>query len=148
VRLDQTPEGGKVRLTAAAALDGVAGAWGDGDMLCVALNAAGEIILATNNDVIGVIWTPEGRKTPATGSAHKNVIGGRKYTVFSRAEFVESEVGSSPTLTNGDLIYATALGDVLIVGMAVGDQFVGYVAADLNGTGSRLVVDIGLLPAA
>ena len=118
-------------MTAAAALDGTAGAWGDGDMLCVALDASGQLIAATNNDVIGVIWTPEGRKSSVAG--YKNVIGGQ---------------GTSPALTTGDLIYATAAGDVLDTGMTTGDVFVGFVAADVNDNGLRLVVDIGLLPAA
>ncbi len=148
MRPDQAPEGGKFRATAAAALDGESGAWGDGDMLCVALDASGQLIKATNDDVVGVIWTPEGRETPASGSAHKNVIGDRKYTVFTRAEFVEIDTAASPALSAGDLIYATTLGDVLDTGMATGDVFVGMVVADANDAGGRLIVDIGLLPAA
>jgi len=147
VRPDQAPEGGKFRATAAAAIDGTTGAWGDADMLCVALDASGQLILATNNDVVGVIWTPEGRKVAADGS-HKDVIGDRKYTVFTRAEFVEVDTAASPALTAGDKIYATASGDVLDTGMTTGDVFVGAVIADANDAGGRLLIDIGLLPAA
>lgn len=147
MRPDQTPEGGKFRATAAAALDGTTGAWGDADMLCVALDASGQLIAANNDDVIGVIWTPEGRKT-ASDDSHKDVIGDRKYTVFTRAEFVEVDTAASPALTAGDLIYATASGDVLDTGMTTGDVFVGMVVADANDAGGRLIVDIDLLPPA
>jgi hypothetical protein len=116
-------------------------------MLCVALDASGQLILATNDDVVGVIWTPEGRKVAADDS-HKDVIGDRKYTVFTRAEFVEVDTAASPALTAGDKIYATANGDVLDTGMTTGDVFVGAVIADANDAGGRLLIDIGLLPAA
>lgn len=141
MRVDQAPEGGKVRLTAAAALDGVAGAWGDGDMLSVALDGNGDLIASGIADSIGVIWTPEGRHNfTATAATYKNVIGGKKYTVFQRAEFVEANVGTSPALASGNKVYATTAGDVLTTG-AVGARFLGFVSND-----GRLIIDVGLLP--
>jgi hypothetical protein len=120
-------------------------------MLCVALDGSGNLIKATNTDVIGVIWTPEGRKDPGDGTtAFKDIIGGKKYTVFCGVcEFVEAEVGTSPALAVGDLLYSTALGDVVTTGVA-GDHYVGAMIADQAGTpgGSRLVIDIGRLPVA
>ena len=40
-RIDKAPEGGKFRATAAAALDGVAGAWGAGEFLNVGVDGNG-----------------------------------------------------------------------------------------------------------
>jgi len=144
MRIDQAPEGGKFRATAATALDGVAGAWGDTDMLCVQFDAAGELILsAAGDNCDGVIWTKEGRKTLTSGNDNK-VIGGKKYTVFTFAELVEAEnVAAGPAITAGDAIYATALGDVT-VGGAAGDIYVGTV---LNG-GSRLLINVNGRPVA
>lgn len=143
---DQVPEGAKFRATAAAALDGVAGAWGDGDMLCVALDASGNLVAAAATTAIGVIWTPEGRKDPADGTTtFKDVIGGKKYTVITgTAEFVEAEVGTSPALSAGDFVHAAAAGDVSTSGGA-GAIHIGMVIADQASTpnGSRLVVDVG-----
>lgn len=141
---DQVPEGAKFRAVAASALDGTAGAWGDGDMLCVTLDGSGELIVAAAATAIGVIWTREGRKDPGDGTTtFKNVIGGKKYTVFTgTVEFVEAEVGSSPALSVGDKVWAKANGDVGTSAVA-GDRFIGWVVADREGNGSRLVVDVG-----
>jgi len=140
VKVDQAPEGGKARMIADASLDGVAGAWGDGDMYCVTVNASGFLVAAAIGDAIGVIKTDEGRETTSDGS-HKNIIGGRKYTVFSRAEFVEADIGTSPALAAGDQVFVTTSGDVLTTG-AVGARCLGWV----DNTGKRLVLDVGLLP--
>lgn len=140
MRIDQAPEGGKFRAVAAAALDGTAGAWGDADMLCVALDASGDLIVSSAGTGIGVIWTKEGRKPLSDGSENE-VIGGRKYTVLTFAELVEAEIGSSPALSEGDDIYATALGDVTTT-PAVGDIYIGSVL----GGGSRLLVNVNGQP--
>lgn len=142
---DQTPEGGKFRATAAAALNGTAGAWGDGDMLCVQFDASGNLIVsAAGDNCEGVIWTAEGRKTSVPVlAADKEVIGGRKYTVFKSAEFVEAETASGPALAAGDVLYATAAGDVTTT-PALGDIYVGTVFAG----GSRLLINVNGRPVA
>lgn len=146
MRIDQAPEGGKFRATAASALDGTAGAWGDADMLCIQFDASGDLIVsAAGDNCDGVIWTKEGRKESAAGATNPDneVMGGRKYTVFVFSELVEAEVGSSPALSEGDALYATANGEVLASGSAsAGDIYVGTVMAG----GSRLVININGRP--
>lgn len=143
MRIDQAPEGGKFRATAATALGGTAGAWGDADMLCVDLDSSGELIVSSAGDnVVGVIWTLEGRKADVTDN--NKVIAGRKYTVFTFAELVEvTEGNTSPALSAGDKIYATALGDIVTTG-AAGDVFIGSVLND----GDRLLVNVNGRPVA
>lgn len=141
MRIDQAPEGGKFRAVAAAALDGTAGAWGDADMLCVDFDANGDLIASSAGGCFGVIWTKEGRK-PLDDGSENEVIGGRKYTVFTFAEAVEAEIGSSPALSEGDLLYATASGDVTTT-PATGDIFIGVVL----GGGSRLLINVNGQPA-
>lgn len=143
MRIDQAPEGGKFRATAATALNDTVGAWGDADMLCVQFDASGDLVVAAAGDNCeGVIWTKEGRKTLSDSTENK-VRGGRKYTVFTFAEFVEAEVGSSPSLSEGDALYATANGDVLAEASATsGDIYIGTVFND----GSRLLININGRP--
>lgn len=145
MRIDQAPEGGKFRAIAATALDGTAGAWGDADMLCVQFDASGDLIVsAAGDNCDGVIWTREGRKDLTVTNPDNEVIGGKKYTVFTFCELVEAEVGSSPALSEGDALYATADGEVLASGSAAaGDIYVGTVVAG----GSRLVININGRPA-
>lgn len=145
MQIDKAPEGGKFRAVAAAALNGVAGAWGNGDMLCVQFNAAGELILAAAGDNCeGVIVTTEGRKTSSPAlAADKEVIGGRMYTMFKFAEFTEAELSTGPVLAAGDALYATALGDVTTA-PAAADVYVGIV---LFG-GSRFILNINGRPQA
>ena len=134
---DQAPEGGKFRAVAAAALDGEAGVWGSTDMLCVQFDASGDLILsAAGDNCDGVIWTSEGRKA---SSVPADVIGGKKYTVFKFAEFVEADLAASPALSAGDVLYATALGDVT-ASPATGDIYVGTVIDD------RLLIDVNGRP--
>ncbi len=129
---DQTPEGGKFRAVAASALDGEAGVWGSADMLCVTLDSSGELILSSAGDCDGVIWTSEGRKA---ASVPAEVIGGKKYTVFTNAEFTEADLAASPALSAGDRLYATDLGDITASPAAL-DIFIGVVVDD------RLVVNV------
>ncbi len=141
MRIDKAPEGGKFRAEAASALDDTVGAWGDADMLCVQFDASGDLIVAAAGDNCdGVIWTKEGRKEVTDDG---KVIGGRTYTVFTFCELVEAEVGSSPSLSAGDALYATAGGDVLASGSAsAGDIYIGTVL----GGGSRLLINVGARP--
>lgn len=135
MRIDKAPEGGKFRATAAAAMDGQAGTWGDADMLCVDFNSSGELIVSVSGTGEGVIWTKEGR-TPLADGSENEVIGGRKYTVFTFAELVEAEVGT-PALSEGDLLYASAAGIVDLT-PATGDIYIGRV---LSG-GSRILINV------
>lgn len=144
MRPDQVPEAGKFRATAAAALDGQTGLWGDSDMLCVRIDANGELVLAALGDCDGVIFTPEGRRESDT-NAHKDVIGGKKYTVLRRAELLEAEIGTSPALAEGDKVWSIAGGDVSVSATpGAGAIFIGWV---VDG-GKRLVLDVnGIQPA-
>lgn len=145
MRIDQAPEGGKTRATAAAALDGQVGVWGDTDMLCVQYDASGNLVIAGAGDnCIGVIWTKEGRKVLSDGTEDE-VIGGKKYTVFSFCELVEAEVGSSPSLSAGDELYAIATGDVAnSAGAASADVYIGQVVT--SGNGLRISVNVNGRP--
>ncbi len=143
MKIDQAPEGGKFRAEAASALNGTTGAWGDTDMLCVQFDGNGDLVVsAAGDNCDGIIWTKEGRKTLSDGT-DDNVIGARKYTVFTFCELVEVEIGSSPALSEGDAVYATANGDVT-TSPATGDIYIGTV---LNG-GSRMIVNVNGRPAA
>jgi len=144
MRIDQAPEGGKFRAIAASALDGQAGLWGDADMLCVQFDASGDLVVAAAGDNCdGIIWTKEGRKDGTVTNPDNEVIGGKKYTVFTYCELVEAEVGSSPSLSEGDALYAIAAGDIAATaGAAAGDIFIGTVVAG----GSRIVVNVNGRP--
>ena len=143
MRVDAAPEGGKFRAFASASIDATAGAWGDGDMLCVDLDASGELILSTLLDCVGVIWTPEGRRVTDAGTEEKKVIGDRKYTVFMQCELVEAEIGASPALSAGDQIFAIAAGDVDVTATpGLGAVWVGHV---MKGA-SRIMVNVNLKP--
>jgi len=135
MRIDKAPEGGKFRAKAAAAMDGQVGTWGEADMLCVDFNSSGEIIVSTAGTGEGVIWTKEGRKPLSDGSENE-VIGGRKYTVFTFCELVEAET-STPTLAEGDILYASAAG-IIDLTPATGDIYIGRV---LDG-GSRVLINV------
>lgn len=131
MRIDKAPEGGKFRATAAAALDTESGVWGLDDLLCVKFDSAGAIILATAGACDGVIWVPEGRKQ-IDGVTQDEVIGGRKYTVFTFAELVDTDTATGPAAwVAGDVFYGTAAGDVLeSASGATGDIYIGTVLAD------------------
>jgi hypothetical protein len=60
--------------------------------------------------------------------------------VFTNAEFVEADLAASPALSAGDVLYATALGDVT-ASPATGDIYVGTVVDD------RLLININGRPA-
>lgn len=151
-RISEAPEGGKFRARAAAALDGVAGAWGDGDLLCVTFDNAGDLVVGAAATTRGVIWTPEGRKDPSKAN-YKEVIGGKMYTVFTWAVIQEMERGTSPTLDEGDAIFAAAAGDVINIaagtatGAGAGAIYIGQVLNDETvpgavGTGLRLILNV------
>lgn len=141
-RIDKAPAGGKFRAVTSSSLDGVTGLWGDSDLLCVTLDSAGYLDLATVGDCVGVIWTPEG-KLDADASNYKQAVGGRAYTVLKFAELTEMQTGSG--LAAGDQIWSIAGGDVDTVGTAAG----GYVwVGQLDATGERMVLDVNGKPVA
>lgn len=139
--ISEAPIGGKFRAVAHADLDTEVGTFGDTDLLCVQVGAAGTLEAASATVVHGVIWTREGRAEEST--TPDAVIGGRTYTVITRGQFAEMEVGASP-FSAGDDLYAQAAGAV--------DAFAGGVAAGAGAkyigkmvTDNILVVDVGLL---
>ena len=144
MHIDQSPEGGKFRAVAASGMDGQVGLWGSADLLGVQVDANGEIDQASATVCDGVILTTEGRKTLSDGTQNE-VIGGRKYTVFTNAEFVEAEAAASPALSAGDKVWSQANGDVDVTATpGVGAVFLGFVMADIGGGESRLVLNVGL----
>ncbi len=139
MRVEEAPEGGKFRAVAASGLDGTAGAWGNSDFLCVTIDGNGEIAASSAGDCDGVIWTKEGRKD---GVANNNqVIGGKKYTVIQRGLLTETEDATSPALSAGDDLFATASGDIT-ASPATGDIYVGSVLS--NG---KMTVNVNGRPA-
>lgn len=151
-RISEAPEGGKFRARAAAALDGQAGVWGNADLLCVTFDAAGDLIIGGLATTRGVIWVPEGRKDTSVAS-YDNVVGGRMYTVFTWAVIQEMEIGTSPTMDEGDSVWAAASGDVLNVaagtatGAGAGAIYLGQILNDETrpgavGTGLRMILNV------
>ena len=136
--ISEAPIGGKFRAVAHADLDTDPGLWGDADLLCVQVGAAGTLEAASATVCHGVIWTKEGRSDIADNNL---IIGGRTYTVITRGILAEMEVGTSPALSAGDQVYAAANGDVVVggAGAGAGAKYVGVMTSD-----STLVVDIGL----
>lgn len=124
-RIDKAPEGGKFRATAAAGLDGTAGAWGDARFLNVALDANGQLAVGGAADVDGFIDVSEGQNTTAAAT----VIGGRVYTVFFQCEIIGAADFANPAVSAGDVLWAKAAGDVGTTG-ALGDIFMGTVLDD------------------
>jgi hypothetical protein len=136
--ISEAPIGGKFRAVAHADLDTDPGLWGDADLLCVQVGAAGTLEAASATVCHGVIWTREGRKG---GTDDNLIIGGRTYTVLTRGILSEMEVGASPALAAGDQVYAAASGDVVVggAGAGAGAKYIGVMVND-----STLVLDIGL----
>lgn len=154
-RVSEADVGGKVRVKAAAGIDGQAGLWGgpvgEKNLLCVEIDANGELILATGPDCAGVIDVTEGRGPQAVDLANfRQVIGGKFYTVFKRG--VIQEIGDG-TVAAGDDLYADsgAAGNIR-VGAAggAGDSYVGTVLPDptvAGGGGLKLELDVNFLAA-
>jgi hypothetical protein len=139
--VDSAPDGGKFRAFAAAGLDGTAGAWGEGNLLCVRLDASGTIALGAATTTVGVILTSEGKRDN-THANYKKVVGGGRYTVLKRAILAECDHWASPALAAGDVLYAAASGDVTTT---PGDDavLIGY-AVKGDGTGGLIfVLDVG-----
>lgn len=138
--IDSAPEGGKFRAFVSAGMDGVGGAWGAGDLINVAFDTGGYLVTAGAADPVGVVWTPEGRRN-TEAATDKNLIGGRKYTVFHHAELVEMGDATTPSFVAGDKVWAKANGTVGTSETA-GDVFLGQI----DHSGHRLILAVRLLP--
>ena len=141
--IDSAPEGGKFRAIASAALGGTAGAWGNGDLLCVTMNASGELVVGSATDAIGVILTSEGKRDNLA-AGFKQVVAGAKYTVLRQATLVECDTYTSPTVAAGDSLWTAAAGDVTATPGA-GAIFIGRV---LLGDGAGMVLELNVGEAA
>src|SRR3990167_6015382 len=136
-RLEKLSDSGRFRAKCAAAADGTAGAWGDGTLINVLIDADGKFDVATATDCDGVVLVTEGRNDP-DASDYKDLIGGREYTVLCIGELAEMSEGTSPALAAGDKVYAAAAGDVEIAAPVEGAVFIGYVMD----SGDRLVLRV------
>lgn len=147
-RPSSMPEGGKFRAKASTALGGTAGAWGDGDLLCVDIDGNGELIVnAAVGTAKGVIYTPEGRRDPTVAN-FKDVIAGKVYTVLTFGEIQEMANAASPAFSAGDPVYAAASGDVTAAS-ATGAVYIGHIVPDdtvPGGTGLKLVLNVNGAP--
>lgn len=144
-RIDLVLSEGRFRAPAAASLDGDPGLWGDGDLLCVQVDTNGELVNAGAANCDGFIWTQEGRTLDVRyndAAAIKNIIGGKMYTVWQNVEVAEIEIGTSPAITIGDRVFATAGGDVVVA--AVGAVYIGVCLTNENiPSGLKLVCRVG-----
>lgn len=105
------------------------------DLICVDIDANGQLVAAAAGAAKGIIWTPEGKASPDV--ANFNVaLAGSVMTVFTRAEFV-SDVWASPALDDGDDVFSAASGDVA----TTGTQQIGFMV-DSDEGGDRLIVAI------
>jgi hypothetical protein len=139
-RIDKAPEGGKFKAAAIAGLDGVGGAWGAGDLLCVDISAAGTIDTAsTVADAKGVILTSEGKRDESA-SNFKTIVGGKNYTVIFQGELVEMGNAGTPSLAAGDVVWAAADGAVS-TSSDTGSIFIGQMLSD-----DRLWININGAP--
>lgn len=115
------------------------GVWGDAttpDLVCVDIDASGQLVAAGAGAAKGVIWTPEGKSD--SGVANFNVaLAGSVMTVFVNAEFV----GDLNALVAGDEVWSAAAGDVTEVDPGVGGQLIGFIADSSEGD-ARLVLSI------
>lgn len=147
-RPSSMPEGGKFRARAATALDGTAGAWGDGDLLCVDFDGNGELIVnAGVGDAKGVIYTPEGRRDSSVAN-FKEVQGGKVYTVLTFGEIQEMASAASPAFSAGDKVYAAASGDVTAAS-ATGAIYLGEIVVDdtvPGGAGLKMLLNVNGAP--
>lgn len=125
-RLEKLSDSGRFRAKCAAAADGTAGAWGDGTLINVRIDADGKFDVATATDCDGVVLVTEGRNDP-DATDYKELIGGREYTVLVIGELDEIGTGTSPTLAEGDKVYAAAAGDVEVAAPGAGAIYIGVV---------------------
>lgn len=112
------------------------GVWGDAttpDLICVDVDASGQLVAAGAGAAKGVIWTPEGKSDSSV--ANFNVaLAGSVMTVFVAAEFT----GDLDALVAGDEVFTAAAGDVTETGPG---QMIGFIA-DSDEGGDRLILNV------
>ncbi len=112
------------------------GVWGDAttpDLICVDIDASGQLVAAGAGAVKGVIWTPEGKSDDSV--ADFNVaLAGSVMTVFTEAEFV----GNLDALVAGDEVFSAAAGDVTETGPG---QMIGFIVDSDEGD-DRLILRV------
>ena len=128
-----------VRFRGVVAAD-LTGAWGDAttpDLLCVDLDASGQLIAAVaTGDAVGVIWTPEGKQDESVPDFNV-ALAGSVMTVFVAAEIV----GAIDGFAAGDGVFSIAAGDV--DDGTAGTQRIG-IMADSDEGGDRLILNVSL----
>lgn len=112
------------------------------DLALVKRDGSGNLVVATQGDAEGIIWTPEGKASSSVAS-FLSAAAGAKMTVFTMAQFtdVEGDLG----LTAGAVLWSTAAGDVVFAVPAAPIQKVGFVMLNDTGVDLRLVMNISLL---
>jgi hypothetical protein len=121
----------RFRGVVAANLTGVFGDATTPDLICVDIDASGQLVAAGAAAVKGVIWTPEGKAS--TDVANYNVaLAGSVMTVFQIAEIVDTEFSA------GDEVFSAAAGDVTTTGPG---QMVGFVVDSDEGS-DRLILNV------
>jgi hypothetical protein len=129
----------RFRGVVAANLTGVFGDATNPDLICVDVDASGQLVASAQGLAKGVIWTPEGKSE--TGVANYNVaLAGSVMTVMVNAEIVGTLDGT-PTLTAGDEIWSAAAGDVVDAAPAAPTQKIGFVADSDTGD-ARLILAV------
>lgn len=117
------------------------GVWGDTttpDLICVDIDANGQLVAAGAGAAKGVIWTPEGKSDDSV--ADFNVaLAGSVMTVFTSAEIVGT-LDATP-LTAGDEVWSAAAGDVTETDPGVGGQMIGFMADSDEGD-DRLILRV------
>lgn len=149
-RFDKAPEGGKFRAEAATTLADSAGAWGDGDLLIVTVNANGQLAAGSATDAYGVISTSETRRdTHYVAAADQvKVVSGYRYTVLRQGEILDAATFSTATFAAGDKLYADADGGVASAASASnGAIYIGTVVPrEEDSAQLRVVVDVSGQP--
>lgn len=132
-----------LRVEAAAALDGVAGIFGNGDLLVVGLDGSGRLILpGTVANAFGVILTTEKTRDNHYVSAadQKKVVGGQRYTVMRTGEILDAATFDTP-IAAGTQRFALATGGVGAT--AVTAVYIGVVLPrEEDSTQLRFCVDV------
>lgn len=125
----------RFRGVVAADLTGVFGDATTPDLICVDLDASGQLVAAGAGEAKGVIWTPEGKAS--TDVTNYNVaLAGSVMTVHQIAEIVDTE------LSAGDEVWSAAAGDITTTDPGAGGQLIGFVADSSEGS-DRLVLNVG-----
>lgn len=130
----------RFRGVVAANLTGVWGDATDPDLICVDLDASGNLVAAGAGAAKGVIWTPEG-KSDSSVANYNVALAGSVMTVFVNAEFTGTFDGT-PALVAGEEVWSAASGDVVDAAPGVGGQLIGFMAASDEGD-PRFILNVG-----